>query len=114
MLRIAILSTRTRLGTFTGAFVALFAASVLAMAWGMQLESVLRTHPPLERYAAAEAVVAGRQTVGADHDAQLPERARVSSTLSARVKSLPGVRSAIGDVSVPARLGDTTAVAHGW
>jgi len=37
MLRLAILSARGRLGTFTGALIALIAASVLAMAWGMQL-----------------------------------------------------------------------------
>ena len=47
MLRFAILSARGRLGTFTGALLAFFAASVLAMAWGMQLESILRTHPPV-------------------------------------------------------------------
>ena len=77
MLRLSILSARGRLGTFTGALIALFAASVLAMAWGMQLESMLRTHPPVERYAGATAVVAGQQNVGADHDVQLTERARV-------------------------------------
>ena len=44
MLRLAILSARGRVGTFTGALIALFAAAVLAMAWGMQLESMLRTH----------------------------------------------------------------------
>ena len=38
----ALLSARGRLGTFTGALVALMAAAVLTMAWGMQLEAVLR------------------------------------------------------------------------
>ena len=105
MLRLAILSARGRLGTFTGALVALLAASVLAMAWGMQLESMLRTHPPVERYAGAAAVVTGQQSVGADHDVLLTERARVSSALATRLAEVPGVRAAIGDVSVPARLG---------
>ena len=113
MLRLSILSARGRLGTFTGALIALFAASVLAMAWGMQLESMLRTYPPVERYAGAAAVVAGQQNVGADHDVQLTERARISTALTARLAGLPGVRAAIGDVSVPARLGDRAAVAHG-
>src|SRR5512140_2718866 len=98
MLRLAILSARGRLGTFTGALIAFFAAAVLAMAWGMQLESILRTHPPVERYAAAGAVVAGQQTVGADHDVLLTERARVSSALTTRLAAVPGVRAAIGDV----------------
>src|SRR5437588_12662424 len=80
----------------------------------MQLESVLRAHPPVERYAAAAAVVTGEQKVGTDHDVFLTERARVSSALAIRLASLPGVRAAIGDVSVPARLGDRATEAHGW
>src|SRR5436309_12934838 len=114
MLRLAILTARGRLATFIGAFIALAAASVIAMAWGMQLESMLRTHPPVERYAAAAAVVARHQNVGPDHDVPLTERARVSSALVARLAATPGVRAAIGDVSVPAPLGERTAVAHGW
>src|ERR1700716_1364932 len=112
MLRLAILSARGRLGTFTGALVALTAAAVLAMAWGMQLEAVLRAHPPVERYAGAAAVISGRQKVGTDHDVFLSERARVSSALTTRLASLPGVRAAIGDVSVPARLGGRATAAR--
>ncbi len=114
MLRLAVLSARGRLGAFTGALIALFAAAALSMAWGMQLESILRTHPPVERYAGAAAVVTGQQKAGVDHDVLLGERARVSSALAARLAAVPGVRSAIGDVSVPAGLGGRAAVAHGW
>jgi putative ABC transport system permease protein len=114
MLRLVILSGRGRLGTFTGALIALLAASVLAMAWGMQLESILRTHPTAERYAGAAAVVTGQQQAGAGHDVLLSERARVSSELIAALAAVPGVRAAIGDVSVPARLGGRAVVAHGW
>jgi putative ABC transport system permease protein len=114
MLRLAILSARGRLGTFAGALVALIASSVLVMAGGMQLESALRTQPPVERYAGAAAVVTGQQIVGADHDVALGERARVGSALVARVAAVPGVRAAIGDLSVPARLGGRPAVGHGW
>src|SRR4051794_41273039 len=114
MLRLALLSGRGRLGTFAGALVALMAASVLTTAWGMQLESVLRSHPPVERYAGAAAVVTGDQIVGADHDVPLTERARVSSGLAAKLAAVPGVESAIPDVSVPARLGGRSTAAHGW
>jgi putative ABC transport system permease protein len=114
MLRLAVLSARGRLGAFTGALIALFAAAVLSMAWGMQLESILRTHPPVERYASAAAVVTGQQKAGAGHDVPLSERARVSSALAARLAAVPGVRSATGDVSVPAGLGGRAVVAHGW
>ena len=114
MLRLALLSGRGRRSAFFGAFVALMAASVLTTAWGMQLESVLRGHPPVERYVGATAVVTGQQIVGADHDVPLGERARVSSALTERLAAVPGVKAAIGDVSVPVRLGAREAVAHGW
>jgi putative ABC transport system permease protein len=114
MLRLALLSARGRLGTFAGALVALVASSALVMAGAMPLESALRTHPPVERYAATAAVVTGQQTVGTDHDVPLAERVRVSSALTARLAAVPGVRAAIGDVSAPARLGGRPTVAHGW
>jgi putative ABC transport system permease protein len=114
MLRLAILSARGRLGTFTGALVALIASAVLVTAGGMQLEAALRTQPPVERYAAAAAVVTGQQTVGKEDKVPLGERARVSSTLVARLAAVPGVRAAIGDVSAPASLGGRMAEAHGW
>jgi putative ABC transport system permease protein len=114
MLRLALLSGRGRLGTFTGALVALIASSALVMAGGMPLEAALRTQPPVERYAAAEAVVTGQQVVGTEDAVVLGERARVDSALAARLEAVPGVRAAIADVSVPARLGGRDAVAHGW
>src|SRR3954469_17326085 len=114
MLRLAILSARGRLGTFTGALVALIASAVLVTAGGMQLEAALRTQPPVERYAAAAAVVTGQQTVGKEDKVSLSERARVSSTLVARLAGVPGVRAAIGDVSAPASLGGRMTEAHGW
>ena len=114
MLRLALLSGRGRLSTFTGALVALAASSALVMAGGMPFEAALRTQPPVERYAAAPAVVTGQQIVGRDHDVPLGERARVDSALAARLAAAPGVRAAIADVSVPARLGGRPGVAHGW
>src|SRR5580700_1827125 len=112
MLRLAVLSARGRFGAFTGALVALFAAAVLSMAWGMQFESILRTHAPVERYAGAAAVVTGQQEVG--QNVLLGERARVSSALAARLAALPGIRAAIGDVSVAAQFGGRAVAAHGW
>src|SRR3954453_23951989 len=114
MLRLSLLSARGRLGTFTGALVALIASSALVMAGAMPLEAALRTHPPVERYAGTAAVVTGQQIVGADHDVPLGERPRVSSALAARLAAVPGVRAAVADVSAPVRLGGRTTVAHGW
>ena len=114
MLRIAFISARKRPGTFAGALLAFAASAVLAMAGGMLLQAALRTHAPVERYAAAAAVVTGHQTVGADHDVALSERARVDAALTARLAAVPGVRAAIADDAVPARLGQRSAEAHDW
>ena len=114
MLRLALLSGRGRLSTFTGALVALAVSAALVVAGGMPFEAALRAHPPVERYAGAAAVVTGQQIVGADHDVPLGERARVDAALAGRLAAVPGVRAAIGDVSVPARLGGRDTAAHGW
>lgn len=114
MLRLALLSGRGRLGTFTGALVALIASAALVMAGGMPFEAALRTHPPVERYAAAAAVVTGQQIVGEDDAVPLGERARVDAALAARLAAVPGVRAAVADVSAPASLGGRATVAHGW
>src|SRR4051812_49881512 len=114
MLRLAILTARKRLGTYIGAFLALFGSAVLVMAGAMLLESALRSHPPVTRYAAAAAVITGHQNVGPDHDVILGETVRISSTLVHRLATVPRVRAAIADNAVPARLGTHDAQAHGW
>src|SRR5436305_11564932 len=105
MLRFALLSSRGRLGTYLGALITLFASSVLVMAGVMSLEAALKNHPPIERYAAASAVVTGRQVVSAGEErVPLAERARISSALAQRLAAVPGVRAAIADVSAPVWL----------
>src|SRR5436190_14089247 len=114
MLRIALLTARSRPGTFLGALLAFFCSGVLAMAGGMLLQAALQTHPPVERYAGTTAVVTGRQVVGGENHVVLAERARLSSALVGRIAAVPGVRAAIGDISVPAQLGARSTEAHGW
>src|SRR4051794_34849367 len=114
MLRIALLTGRTRPGTFLGAFLAFAASAVLVVAGGMLLEAALRTHAPVERYAGAAAVVAADQHTGADHDVILGERPRVSATLTGRLAAVDGVRAAIPDNGTPAAIGGRSAEAHGW
>jgi putative ABC transport system permease protein len=110
MLRIALLGIRGRMGAFTGAFVALMVAAALVMACGVLLESGLRAKAPVERYRGADAVVTGEQSVrvrlGSEDEESvlLPERARVDAGIVGRIAATPGVRAAIADDSVPARL----------
>src|SRR3954466_866964 len=114
MLRLALLTARTRPGSFAGALLAFAMSAVLVMAGGMLLQAALQTHPPVERYAAAAAVIAGDQQTGSDHDVDLTERVRVDASLTSRLESVPGVRAAIADVGVPALLGRRTTEAHNW
>src|SRR3954451_21530722 len=101
MLRIALLTGRTRPSTFFGAFLAFAASAILVVAGGMLLEAALRTHAPVERSAGAAAVVAGDQHTGADHDVILGERPRVSAALTGRLAAVAGVRAAIPGVGAP-------------
>src|SRR3954467_1259485 len=114
MFRITLLTAPRRIGTFVGAFLAFFCAAVLVMAGGMLLQAALSNHPPVERYAGAAAVVTGDQSVGADNDVALTERARVSSSLSGKLAAVPGVKAAIADVAVPATVGRRSVEAHAW
>jgi putative ABC transport system permease protein len=114
MLGLAFLTARTRIAGFVGALLAFAMAAVLGTAGGMLLQTALRTHAPVERYAGAAAVIAGDQVTGHDHDVPLEERVRIDRSLVAKVASVPGVRAAIGDVGVPARLGSRVTDAHNW
>src|SRR3954451_23839532 len=114
MLRITLLTAPRRIGTFVGAFLAFFCSAVLAVAGGMMLQAALTTHPPVERYAAADVVVTGQQNAGSEHDVPLLERPRVNASLTAKLAAVPGVRAAIADVSVPATINGRTAEAHAW
>ena len=114
MFRIALQSARTRPGTFAGAFLAFAASAVLVVAGGMLLQAALTSKPPVERYAAAAAVVAGDQHVGDEDEAILTERPRVDAALAGRLAAVPGVRSAVADVAVPATVDGRKAEAHGW
>src|SRR4051795_13708564 len=114
MLRLALLTARTRPGSFVGALLSFAMSAVLVMAGGMLLQGALRTHAPVERYAAAAAVIAGDQTTGADHDIDLGERARGEAALTSRLQTVPVVDAAIADVGVPAVLGQRATEAHNW
>src|SRR5437764_13912195 len=114
MLRLALLTARKRPGSFAGALLAFAMSAVLVMAGGMLLFAALGTHPPVERYAAAAAVIAGDQNTGADHDVVLEERVRVDASLLRALQAVPGVRAAVADIGVPARVGGHVSEIHNW
>ncbi|MDV9199187.1 ABC transporter permease, partial [Streptomyces sp. Wh19] len=92
-------------------FTATTAAAALIGAFAFVVGSLLLAQPPVERYAGADAVVAGDQRVtytakpwGSEPKtatAYLPERVRLDRSLVARAASARGVAKAVADDSVP-------------
>ena len=127
MLTLAWQTIRSRLGGFTGAFVAILCGTALVAGCGVLMESGLRAGVPTQRYAAAAVVVGGAQTVhppGADALTfeQVGEQPSVPSELAGRIASVPGVRSAVAEQSFPAQvvtasgevLGGPQSLGHNW
>ncbi|MBO2463671.1 ABC transporter permease [Actinomadura violacea] len=112
-------------GAFAGVFAALLFAAVLVGACGVLLESALRAHAPVDRFAAADAVVTGPTSVtrrmkqpGSDPETQsrpLAERARVPLAAAGPLRAVPGVRAVVADVAFPVLTSTGHAVTgHGW
>lgn len=126
MLGIAWKTLRARKGSFAGAFLALLCGSALLVASGVLVESGLRSSVTPYRYAAADAVVGGQETLalpGADLTVRprLTEPVRLSSDLVGGFGAVDGVASAIGDhhltLAVRSPRGDTVPVpvsGHDW
>jgi putative ABC transport system permease protein len=112
---------------FVAAFVAVFCGAALITACGVLVDSGLRAGIPPQRYAAAPVVVAADQTapVSGDTAQRFAERVPLPAADVDRIARVPGVRTAVGDVSVTVGVlapghgllggaGDTPVLAHGW
>lgn len=107
-------------------FLALWFAVATVTTCGGMLESGLRYHGTVARYAAAPVLVAAtdlRVTEGSGDNRELDsyplaEPAHLDPSLAGRIAAVLGVRAAIADVAVPGRLvsaGSTAAVQlHPW
>ncbi|MGW2514231.1 FtsX-like permease family protein [Streptomyces scopuliridis] len=124
-------SIRARRAQFVASFLAVLGGAVLVTACGVLLESGLFAGIAPQRYAAAPVVVGAGQSVtvpvpeGPDPTESLPERVMLPAELVATVAAVPGVRTAVGEVSFPATLvtGDGRTLGgpdggemlgHGW
>jgi putative ABC transport system permease protein len=120
MFSLAWQTIRARRAVFTAAFVAVFCGSALITASGVLLDSGERAGIPPERYAGAPVVVTAPQTVSTVNgmDQRFAERVPLPAGRADEIARVPGVRSAVGDVSVRAalRLGGNAVplTAHGW
>ena len=105
MFRIAIKTLRRRKGGFLATLLALFVGAVIVQGCGALLETGIVADVAPQRLAAAPVVVTGNQNypgspVGDDTDA-MTERVLLNQNLVAAVAKIPGVTSAVPDVSVP-------------
>lgn len=123
MFRFAWQAIRGRAAGFAGAFIAVCCAAAVITATGVLVNSGLFAGIPPERYAGATVVVGAPQylPVPDDNAQHYAERVPMPATLVDRIARVPGVRTAVGDVSVPVGLRTTHGLvtgprllAHGW
>lgn len=120
MFSLAWQTIRGRRAGFVAAFIAVFFGSVLITACGVLLDSGLRAGIPPQRYTSAPVVVTAAQSPSGPHDldARFSERVPLPETRVGQVARVPGVRAAVGDVSVTSglRTPETTLplTVHGW
>ena len=125
MLDTAWKTLRARKGSFAGALICLVCATALIAASGVLAESGLRSSVAPHRYAAADAVVGGEQTLrlpGGDLTVaeHLPETVRLPAALVGELAALDEVELAVGDhrlhLAVDALDGGAPlpVLGHGW
>ncbi|MGW2516430.1 FtsX-like permease family protein [Streptomyces sp. NPDC001617] len=117
ILTLALQTLKARKGGFAGTFVALLLGAAVLSACGILLESGIRAGSPAERYAAADAVVTGRQEATLtlkDLDGStmkesqpLPERVPLTASPADRIRRADGVRTVIEDDGATVRPATT-------
>ncbi|MDQ0378921.1 ABC transporter permease [Amycolatopsis thermophila] len=134
--KLAAASMRHRLGSFAGTFLTAFLAIALIAGSGLLLWSVLTAGPDGDRFAAADAVVAGDRSVVLTTATDKGDKVKVKTKeerlsgaqplpaeLAGRVAATPGVAEAVADYAFPVALDadgkplrapDAATVAHGW
>lgn len=117
---------RRRIAALLAVVCATLGGAAMVTGIGVLAESGWRSHGPVERLGGADVVVSAGQTFHPDGDLPitLPERAKVPGDLAGRLAKLPGVASAVGDVSFPAAVVteggaavpavDPSVNGHGW
>jgi putative ABC transport system permease protein len=116
MMRLAVRTLRFRKGGFIATFVAVVFGTAIVMACGGLMETGIRSNVAPERLANTSLVVTGKQShlrPGAEDATPLPERVGVPVDLLAKVRSVHGVSSAVGDYTFTA-VGPAVAEGHNW
>lgn len=111
MVRIALRLLAKYPASIIATFIALWLAIIVVTACGVMLESGIRYHGDVRRYAAAPVLVAGttiRTTEGSGEDRSidsepLAERLSLDLALRNSIAQAPGVRAAIADIAIPSQ-----------
>ncbi|MYV99654.1 ABC transporter permease, partial [Streptomyces sp. SID3343] len=123
---LALRTLRFRAGSFVATSLALFFGATMVMACGGLLETGIRNNAPPQRLAQASLLVTGDRSFtlpksdsdDKDDDVVLAERVPLDGALVDRLRSLEGVRSAIGERTFDTALlgaGPTAkAQGHAW
>lgn len=98
---LALRTLKFRKTGFIATFVAMFLGAAIVMACGGLMETGVRMAAPPQRLAGVPIVVTGQQTYDST---ALTERNRIDSGVLDTVKAVPGVGSAIPDLSFPATV----------
>lgn len=107
---------RRHRGGFAGMFVAVFFAALLVTGLGVLIESGIRGGVEPQRYAGADVVVGGRQSLDVREEVDQPfaERAPLAAGTAADLATIPGVARAVADATVPLIWSGRPVEAHGW
>ncbi|MGV9773001.1 FtsX-like permease family protein [Streptosporangium sp. NPDC003464] len=121
MLRLALATSRGRLLSLAGPFVALLFAVALVASCGLLMDSGLRARVPAERYGAAPVVVAGQQQVTLDTEEpdlgqSLSEPVAIPAALARKIAKVPGVTRVVPETSFPVGLtgADGRVIGRSW
>jgi putative ABC transport system permease protein len=127
MFSLALSLIRNHKAGLAGVFVAVLFGSAVLTACGVLIDSGLRGGYPPERYAGASVVVGAPQSLAVSGGTSQPysERVPVPADWVREIARVPGVKTAIGDVSVDVSLvngsgeilaggSDQPILAHGW
>jgi len=136
MAKLAMASVRRRLGSFAGTFLTAFLAIALIAGSGLLLWSVLTAGPGADRFATADAMVAGDRSVVLTTSTDKGDKVKVKTKderltgaqplpkeTVGTVAGTPGVADAVADYAfpvaldlggTPVRAPDAATVAHGW
>jgi putative ABC transport system permease protein len=107
---------RKRIGGLIAVACAVMGGAAMVTATAVLAETGVSSHLPADRLAAADLVIAADQAYPLPENPDLPfgERVPVPADLATEAAAVPGVASAVPDLSFSVDLGGSTLEGHNW